>query len=44
MRLAGQLKELGGDEAEVNAVIDGNVFDGMNVVELLTSTLDKREA
>lgn len=44
VRLAGQLKELGGDEAEVNAVIDGNVFDGMNVVELLTSTLDKLEA
>ena len=44
VRLAGQLKELGGDEAEVSAVIDGNVFDGMNVVELLTSTLDKLEA
>lgn len=44
VRVAGQLKELGGDEAEVNAVIDGNVFDGMNVVELLTSTLDKLEA
>lgn len=44
VRIAGQLKELGGDEAEVNAVIDGNVFDGMNVVELLTSTLDKLEA
>lgn len=36
--LAGQLKELGeGGEAAV----DGNVFDGMNVVELLTATLDK---
>ena len=44
VRLAGQYKELGADEAEVTAVIDGNVFDGMNVVELLTSTLDKLEA
>lgn len=36
--LAGQVKELGeGGEA----VVDGNVFDGMNVVELLTNTLDK---
>ncbi|MFD0865720.1 methylmalonyl-CoA mutase small subunit, partial [Tessaracoccus lubricantis] len=36
--VAGQLKELGeGGEAAV----DGNVFDGMNVVELLTTTLDK---
>ncbi len=44
VRLAGQLKELGADEAEINAVIDGNVFDGMNVVELLSATLDKLEA
>ncbi|MDO5093029.1 MAG: methylmalonyl-CoA mutase small subunit [Propionibacteriaceae bacterium] len=44
IRLAGQLKELGADEAEINAVIDGNVFDGMDVVELLTNTLDKLEA
>ena len=44
IRLAGQLKELGADEAEVNAVIDSNVFDGMDVVELLTTTLDKLEA
>ena len=36
--LAGQIKELGegGD-----AAVDGNVFDGMNVVELLTNTLNK---
>lgn len=36
--VAGQVRELGegGD-----AVVDGNVFDGMNVAELLTSTLDK---
>lgn len=37
--IAGQLKELGSDDAE--SVIDGNIFDGMDVVELLTSTLDK---
>lgn len=36
--VAGQIKELGeGGEAAV----DGNVFDGMNVVELLTNTLNK---
>ena len=36
--VAGQVKELGegGD-----AAVDGNVFDGMNVVDLLTNTLDK---
>lgn len=44
VRVAGQLKELGTDEAAINAVIDGNVFDGMNVVELLSATLDKLEA
>ena len=42
VRLAGQLKELGSDDAE--DVIDGTVFDGMDVVELLTTTLDKLEA
>ncbi|MFV0428248.1 MAG: methylmalonyl-CoA mutase family protein [Arachnia sp.] len=42
VRLAGQLKEIGApDEA---GVIDGNVFDGMNVVELLSTTLDTLEA
>ena len=36
--VAGQLKELGeGNESAV----DGNVFDGMDVVELLTNTLNK---
>ncbi|MCG6567480.1 methylmalonyl-CoA mutase small subunit [Tessaracoccus sp. ZS01] len=36
--VAGQIKELGeGGETAV----DGNVFDGMNVVELLTTTLDQ---
>lgn len=36
--VAGQIKELGeGGEAAV----DGNVFDGMNVVDLLTNTLNK---
>ena len=39
--VAGQIKELGeGGEAAV----DGNVFDGMNVVELLTTTLNKMGA
>lgn len=36
--LAGQLKELGADDA--SSVIDGNVYDGMDVVELLESALD----
>lgn len=36
--VAGQIKELGDGGAEV---VDGNVFDGMNVVELLTNTLNK---
>ena len=36
--VAGQVKELGEGGAEV---VDGNVFDGMNVVELLTNTLNK---
>ncbi|MFT3888044.1 MAG: methylmalonyl-CoA mutase small subunit [Arachnia sp.] len=36
--VAGQIRELGeGGEAAV----DGNVFDGMNVVELLSTTLEK---
>lgn len=39
VRLAGQLKELGAENPET--VIDGNVFDGMDVVELLTNTLNK---
>lgn len=42
VRLAGQLKELGTDDTE--GVIAGNVFDGMDVVDLLTTTLDKLEA
>ena len=42
VRLAGQLKELGTDDTD--GVIDGTVFDGMDVVELLTTTLDKLEA
>ncbi len=42
VRLAGQLKELGTDDTD--GVIAGNVFDGMDVVELLTTTLDKLEA
>ncbi|HMR50351.1 MAG TPA: methylmalonyl-CoA mutase small subunit [Arachnia sp.] len=37
--IAGQIKELGTDE--VDGLIDGNVFDGMDVVALLTATLDK---
>ena len=36
--LAGQLKELGAEHPE--SVIDGNVFDGMDVVELLESAFD----
>nr|WP_231979565.1 hypothetical protein [Tessaracoccus coleopterorum] len=36
--VAGQIKELGEGGAEA---VDGNVFDGMNVVELLTNTLNK---
>ena len=35
--LAGQLSELG---AEDTSIIDGTVYDGMDVVELLTNTLD----
>ncbi len=42
VRLAGQLKELGTDDTQ--GLVDGNVFDGMDVVELLTDTLDKLEA
>ena len=39
--VAGQISELGeGGEAAV----DGNVFDGMDVVELLTTTLDQMGA
>ncbi len=41
VRLAGQLKELGTDDTD--GVIDGTVFDGMDVVDLLTTTLDKLE-
>ncbi|NLE18100.1 MAG: methylmalonyl-CoA mutase small subunit [Propioniciclava sp.] len=37
--LAGRLTEVGDDEA--SAVIDGEVFDGMDVVEFLESTLDQ---
>lgn len=44
VRVAGQFKELGADEAAIKEVVDDNVFDGMNVVELLTTTLDKLEA
>ncbi len=40
--LAGQLSELGTDE--IDGIIDGNVFDGMDVVALLTNTLDHLEA
>lgn len=40
--IAGQLKELGGEDTD--GLIDGNVFDGMDVVELLTNTLDLLEA
>lgn len=36
--LAGQIKELGADDAQ--SVLDGNVFDGMDVVELLESAFD----
>ncbi len=36
--LAGQYKELGADDAE--STFDGNVYDGMDVVDLLESTLD----
>jgi len=39
--VAGQIKELG-EGAE--GAVDGNVFDGMNVVELLTTTLNKMGA
>ncbi|GAB3815056.1 methylmalonyl-CoA mutase family protein [Tessaracoccus terricola] len=42
VRVAGQLKELGPDVPE--GLVDGNVFDGMDVVELLTTTLEKLEA
>lgn len=37
--IAGQLKELGVDDA--HTVIDGNIFDGMDVVEFLSSILTK---
>lgn len=37
--IAGRLKETGSDEAA--SVIDGEVFDGMDVVSFLTDTLDK---
>lgn len=36
--VAGQIKELGEGGADA---VDGNVFDGMDVVELLTNTLNK---
>ncbi|NLE97996.1 MAG: methylmalonyl-CoA mutase small subunit, partial [Propionibacterium sp.] len=36
--LAGQLSELGSEEAK--GAVEGNVFDGMNVVDLLDSTLN----
>lgn len=39
VRLAGQFKELGDPEAE--SLLDGNIYDGMDVVDLLTTTLDK---
>ncbi|MGO1384794.1 MAG: methylmalonyl-CoA mutase small subunit [Arachnia sp.] len=42
VRLAGQLKELGSEDT--SELIAGNVFDGMDVVDLLTTTLDKLEA
>lgn len=37
--LAGNTKELGESAAEAEGVIDGTVFAGMDVVELLTNTL-----
>ncbi len=42
VRIAGQLKELGSEDTD--GLIAGNVFDGMDVVDLLTTTLDKLEA
>ncbi|RMB61732.1 methylmalonyl-CoA mutase small subunit [Tessaracoccus antarcticus] len=42
VRLAGQLKELGSEDTD--GLIAGNVYDGMDVVDLLTTTLDKLEA
>ncbi len=42
VRLAGQLKELGAEDTD--GLIAGTVFDGMDVVDLLTTTLDKLEA
>lgn len=39
LRLAGQFRELGEDRDE--SIFEGNVFDGMDVVDLLNSTLDK---
>ncbi len=42
VRLAGQLKEIGAPDDD--GVIDATVFAGMDVVELLTKTLDKLEA
>ncbi|MEO7586952.1 MAG: methylmalonyl-CoA mutase small subunit [Arachnia sp.] len=42
VRLAGQLKELGTEDTD--GLIAGTVFDGMDVVDLLTTTLDKLEA
>ena len=42
VRLAGQLKELGTEDTD--GLITGTVFDGMDVVDLLTTTLDKLEA
>lgn len=37
--IAGKKTETGSDEAD--SVIDGEVFDGMNVVDFLTTTLDR---
>lgn len=42
VRIAGQPKELGPDLPD--GLLDGNVFDGMDVVELLANTLSRLEA
>ncbi len=39
--LAGQLREVG--DADITGLIDGNVFDGMDVVGFLNTTLDEME-
>lgn len=38
--LSGAFKEFGDDAAEAEKVIDGRIYLGMDVVDVLTATLD----